>query len=130
MGPRSSTNLTPSLFSCPALPHLFHYRRSTFLYLAMGKRGYHEWTPTEESKTIHPRTAESLRSKLRQLRQNIRRRRPVRRRQARIAQVMTAKQARKEQQRTREAPPLATTRVPAHRTHTKFRGIGAGPEQV
>ncbi|KAL3468656.1 hypothetical protein BJX99DRAFT_266012 [Aspergillus californicus] len=42
---------------------------------------------------------------------------------------MTAKQARKEQQRTRETPPLATARVPAHRTHTKFRDIGAGPEQ-
>ncbi|KAL4867245.1 hypothetical protein BDV12DRAFT_210020 [Aspergillus spectabilis] len=120
----------------------------------MGKRGYREWTPTEEarlldwmvlhpdsewswdmraeeySKTIRPRTAESLRSKLRQLRQNIRRRRPVRRRQARIAQGMTAKQARKKQQRTREAPPLATTRAPAHRTHTKFHDIGAGPEQV
>ncbi|KAI3098434.1 hypothetical protein CBS147333_9069 [Penicillium roqueforti] len=119
----------------------------------MGKRGYREWTPTEEarllhwmvlhpdsewswdmrakeySKTIRPRTAESLRSKLRQLRKNIRRHRPVRRRQARIARGMTAKQARKEQHRTREAPPFATTRVPAHRTHTKFRE-GAGPEQV
>ncbi|KAL4918112.1 hypothetical protein BDW62DRAFT_210808 [Aspergillus aurantiobrunneus] len=119
----------------------------------MGKRGYREWTPTEEarllhwmvlhpdsewswdmrakeySKTIRPRTAESLRSKLRQLRKNIRRHRPVRRRQARTAQGMTAKQARKEQQRTREAPPFATTRVPAHRTHTNFRD-GAGPEQV
>jgi hypothetical protein len=79
---------------------------------------------------VGPRTAESLRSKLRQLRQNIRRRRPVRRRQARIAQGMTAKQARQEQQRTREAPRLATTRVLAHRAHTKFRDIGAGPDQV
>ncbi|OJJ51941.1 hypothetical protein ASPSYDRAFT_52761, partial [Aspergillus sydowii CBS 593.65] len=114
---------------------------------------YREWTPTEEarllhwmvlhpdsewswdmrakeySRTIRPRTAESLRSKLRQLRKNIRRHRPVRRRQARTAQGMTAKQARKEQQRTRETPPFATTRVPAHRTHTKLRD-GAGPEQV
>ncbi|KAI3120201.1 hypothetical protein CBS147326_9549 [Penicillium roqueforti] len=119
----------------------------------MGKRGYCEWTPTEEgrllhwmvlhpdsewswdmraeeySKTIRPRTAESLRSKLRQLRKNIRRRRSVRRRQARIAQGKTAKQVRKEQQRTREAPPLATTRVPAHRTHPKSRDK-EGPEQV
>ena len=120
----------------------------------MGKRGYREWTPTEEarlphwvvlhpepewswdmraeeySKTIRPRTAESLRSKLRQLRKNIRRRRPVRRRQARTAQGMTAKQTRKEQQRTRERPPLATTRVPAHRTHTNLRDIEAGPMQA
>lgn len=153
MGSRSSTNSTPpSLLGCPA-PHLSYCRNSAFLYLAMGKRGYREWTPTEEdrllhwmvlhpdsewswdmraeeySKTIRPRTAESLRSKLRQLRKNIRRRRPVRRRQARTAQGMTAKKARKEQQRTREAPPFAPTRVPAHRTHTKFRE-GAGPEQV
>ncbi|KAI3120538.1 hypothetical protein CBS147326_9422 [Penicillium roqueforti] len=100
----------------------------------MGKRRYREWTPTEEarllhwmvlhpdsewswdtraekySKTIRPRTAESLRSKL--------------------PQGMTAKQARKEQQRTRDALPLTTTGVPLYRTHTKFRDIGAGPEEV
>jgi hypothetical protein len=120
----------------------------------MGKRGYRAWTPTEEarlphwmvlhpdsewswdmraeeySKTIRPRTAESLRSKLRQLRKNIRRRRPVRRRQMRIPQGVTAKQARKEQPRTREMSPLEATRVPAHRMHTGFRDIGAGPEQA
>ncbi|KAL2841289.1 hypothetical protein BJX68DRAFT_278664 [Aspergillus pseudodeflectus] len=94
----------------------------------MGKRVYREWTPNEEarlphwivlhpeskwswdmrakeySETIRPRTAESLRSKLRQLRKNIRRRRPM--------------------------PPLVTTRVPAHRKHTKFRDLSVGPEQV
>ncbi|CEL11751.1 hypothetical protein ASPCAL14848 [Aspergillus calidoustus] len=120
----------------------------------MGKRVYREWTPTEEarlpnwivlhpdsewswdmrakeySETIRPRTAESLRSKLRQLRKNIRRRRPVPRKKARITQGMTAKQARKEQQRAREMPPLVTTRAPAHRKHTNFRDIRAGPEQV
>ncbi|RJE18574.1 hypothetical protein PHISCL_09093 [Aspergillus sclerotialis] len=120
----------------------------------MGKRRYREWTPTEEarlphwvvlhpepewswdmraeeySKTIQPRTAESLRSKLRQLRKNIRRRRPVRRRQARTAQGMTAKQARKEQQRTRERCSLTTTRVPAHRTYTSLRDVEAAPEQA
>lgn len=141
------------------IQHLRHYSAVLvaaphFPYLAMGKRRYREWTPTEEarllhwmvlhpdsewswdtraekySKTIRPRTAESLRSKLRQLRKNIRRHRPVHRRQARIAQGMTAKQARKEQQRTRDALPLTTTGVPLYRTHTKFRDIGAGPEEV
>ena len=155
MGSRSSTNSAPpSLFGCPALPHLSHCRSSTFPYLVMGKRGYREWTPTEEarlphwvvlhpepewswdmrakeySKTVQPRTAESLRSKLRQLRKNIKRRRPVRRRQARTAQGMTAKQARKEQQRTRERSSIATTRVPTGRMHTNLRDIGAVPEQA
>jgi hypothetical protein len=119
----------------------------------MGKRVYREWTPTEEaqlphwivlhpdsewswdkrakeySETIRPRTAESLRSKLRQLRKNIRRRRPVPRK-ARIAQGMTARKARKAQRRAREMPPLVTTRVPAHRKHTKFRDLSVGPEKV
>lgn len=120
----------------------------------MGKRGYREWTPTEEARlphwigahpdsewswdmraeeytrTIRPRTAESLRSKLRQLRKNIRRRRPVRRRQARIAPPGAAKQARKEQQQTREMSPLVTTRVPTPWTHTKGRRVEAGIDQV
>ena len=155
MGSRSSTNLTPpSLFGCPALPHLSNCRSSTFPYPLMGKRRYREWTPTEEarlphwvvlhpepewswdmraeeySKTIRPRTAESLRSKLRQLRKNIRRRRPVRRRQGRTAQGMTANQARKKQQRTRERSSLTTTRVPTYRTHTNLRDIEAAPEQA
>ena len=43
---------------------------------------------------------------------------------------MTAKQARKEQQRTRERSSLATTRVLAHRTHTNLHDIEAGPEQA
>jgi hypothetical protein len=43
---------------------------------------------------------------------------------------MTAKQARKEQQRARDMPPPVTTRAPAHRTHTNFHDIKAGPEQV
>ncbi|KAL2801633.1 hypothetical protein BJX63DRAFT_426611 [Aspergillus granulosus] len=94
----------------------------------MGKRVYRE--AKEYSETIRPRTAESLQSKLCQLRKNIRRRRPVPRRNTRIVQGMTAKQARKAQQRARETPPLVTTRVLAHRTHTKFRDIRAGPEQV
>lgn len=120
----------------------------------MGKRGYREWTPTEEARlphwigahpdsewswdmraeeytrTIRPRTAESLRSKLRQLRKNIRRRRPIRRQQARVAPRGTAKQARKEQQRTREMSPLGTTKVPAPWTHRKDRRIEAGIDQV
>jgi hypothetical protein len=119
----------------------------------MGKRVYREWTPTKEAQlphwivlhldskwswdmrakeyleTIHPRTAESLRSKLRQLRKNIRRRRPVPRK-ARIEQGMTAKQARKAQQRAREISPLVTNNMPAHQKHTKFRDLSVGPKQV
>ncbi|KAJ0418364.1 hypothetical protein BJY00DRAFT_302892 [Aspergillus carlsbadensis] len=71
----------------------------------------------EYSETIRPRTAESLWSKLCQLRKNIRRRRPVPRRKVRITQA-------------REMPPLVTTRAPAHWKHTNFCDIRAGPEQV
>jgi hypothetical protein len=144
--------MPPSLFGCPLFP--IYRIVAAFWYLAMGKRVYREWTPTEEarlphwivlhpesewswdmrakeySETIRPRTAESLRSKLRQLRKNIRRCRPVPRRRASIAQGMTAKQARKAQQRAREMSPLVTNNVPAHQKHTKFRDLSVGPEQV
>jgi hypothetical protein len=43
---------------------------------------------------------------------------------------MTAKQARKAQRRAREMSALVTTRVPAHRKHTKSRDLSVGPEQV
>ena len=48
----------------------------------------------------------------------------------RTAHGMMVQKARKEHQRTQEAPPFATTRVSAHQMHIKFCDRRVGPEQV